>query len=152
MWPVRRPTTQSGTAFSYPAHIVPVSDSRDGPRPDFYLVTSSGEHILIEAKIDAKALVGRTGGQTVKVVDTDAVRSAYQAAPSSVPHASRDRLLSASLQRLPPSQRTRYAEEWAADLLEIHGRLARLRWQLGIRLTARRLARIAQVHSPAHRG
>lgn len=49
--------------------------------------------------------------------------------------------LSRSLARLPEGDRERYAEEWAADLASIEGPFARWRWQLGIRLTARRLAK-----------
>ena len=52
--------------------------------------------------------------------------------------------LSRSIARLPEGDRERYAEEWSADLDSIEGRFARWRWQLGIRLAARRLAK------PAH--
>ncbi|HEU5271154.1 MAG TPA: hypothetical protein VFU36_14605 [Jatrophihabitans sp.] len=70
-------------------------------------------------------------------------------AASEARQSSAGRLLTGALQRLPAGQRERFAEEWAADLAEIHGRFARFRWQLGIRLTARRLARTAAAHSPA---
>jgi hypothetical protein len=75
------------------------------------------------------------------------VRQLSQAAltgRSATPHAGwqrKSRFLTRSLERLPLEDRERYAEEWAADLEAIDGRFARWRWRLGIRLTARRIAK-----------
>jgi hypothetical protein len=90
------------------------------------------------------------GDLEVQILALDLAVVAKPSVPAGKPQAGR--FLSGALQRLPIAERERYAEEWAADLAEIHGGFARLRWQLGIRLTARRLARSAAVQSPAHRG
>lgn len=48
-------------------------------------------------------------------------------------------LVASAVERLPASERARYREEWNSDFANTHGRRARLRLALGIRLRARRL-------------
>jgi len=49
-------------------------------------------------------------------------------------------LLRKALERLPEDRRDRYAQEWEADLAQLHG-LRALLWALGLRRAATRLAR-----------
>ena len=95
----------------------------------------------------------------MEILESEGVQRAllvtgYEQAPSraAVIGSMTGRLLSGGLRQLAGSQRERYAEEWAADLAEIHGRFARFRWCFGIWRSARRLARTAAAHSPAHHG
>jgi lipopolysaccharide/colanic/teichoic acid biosynthesis glycosyltransferase len=47
------------------------------------------------------------------------------------------RLKDIAVQKLPPSQRERFAEEWSSDLLEIPGSISRLIYSLGLLRAAR---------------